>query len=67
VNFGWATSQPADFLATFDQGFRRRGDNDGRKAAALGYGGSDSGPGDEEIDKLVAERTRLRKGGFRYR
>ncbi len=50
-----------DFLATFDKVFAVVEDNDGEKLRALGYGGSDSGPGDEEIDKLVAERNAAKK------
>jgi cysteinyl-tRNA synthetase len=36
-------------------------DNDGEKLRALGYGGTDAGPGDAEIDKLVAERNAAKK------
>jgi len=32
-----------------------------KKLRALGYGGPQSGPGDEEIDKLVAERNAAKK------
>ena len=36
-------------------------DNDGEKLRALGYGGSESGPDDGEIDRLVAERNAAKK------
>src|SRR2546425_2927775 len=45
-----------DFLAAFDKVFAVVEDNDAEKLRALGYGGGEGGPGDEEIDKLVAER-----------
>jgi len=32
-----------------------------KKLRALGYGNAESGPGDEEIDKLVAERNAAKK------
>jgi cysteinyl-tRNA synthetase len=51
-----------EFLATFDEIFAVVEDNDGEKLRALGYGSSDSGPGDAEIDKLVAERNAAKKG-----
>src|SRR5438105_3012161 len=50
-----------EFLAAFDKVFAVMEDNDGEKLRALGYGGSESGPGDEEIDKLVAERNAAKK------
>jgi cysteinyl-tRNA synthetase len=36
-------------------------DNDGEKLRKLGYGGTESGPSDQEIDKLVAERNAAKK------
>jgi cysteinyl-tRNA synthetase len=50
-----------EFLATFDKVFAVVEDNDGEKLRALGYGGTDSGLGDAEIDKLVAERNAAKK------
>jgi cysteinyl-tRNA synthetase len=50
-----------EFLANFDKVFAVVADNDAEKLRALGYGGSDSGPGDEEIDKLVGERNAAKK------
>src|SRR5258708_3194865 len=50
-----------DFLATFDKVFAVVEDNDGEKLRALGYGGPGSGPRDEEIDKVVAERHTAQK------
>jgi len=51
-----------DFLATFDRVFAVVEDNDGEKLRGLGYGGSESGPDDAEIDRLVSERTAAKKG-----
>src|SRR5713101_1665693 len=50
-----------EFLATFDKVFAVVEDNDGEKLRKLGYGGTESGPGDEEIEKLVAERNAAKK------
>jgi cysteinyl-tRNA synthetase len=50
-----------EFLATFDKIFAVVEDNDGEKLRALGYGGTDGGPDDAEIDKLVAERNAAKK------
>src|SRR6266700_2584886 len=49
------------FLATFDRVFAVVEDNDGEKLSALGYGSAESGPGDAEIDRLVAERNVAKK------
>jgi cysteinyl-tRNA synthetase len=48
-------------LAAFDKVFAVMGDNDGEKLRALGFGGPESGPGEAEIDKLVAERNAAKK------
>src|SRR5690349_14739895 len=50
-----------EFLTAFDKVFAVMEDNDGEKLRALGYGGAESGPGDEEIDNLVAERNAAKK------
>ena len=50
-----------EFLAYFDKVFGVVEDNDSEKLRALGYGGPQSGLGDEEIDKLVAERNAAKK------
>jgi cysteinyl-tRNA synthetase len=50
-----------EFLATFDKVFAVVEDNDGEKLRALGYGSGESGPDDEEIDRLVAERNAAKK------
>src|SRR5260370_5307620 len=50
-----------EFLAMFDKIFAVVGEDDGEKLRALGYGSGESGPGDEEIDKLVAERNAAKK------
>src|SRR5271169_5001207 len=50
-----------EFLATFDKVFAVIEDNDREKLRTLGYGSAESGPGDEEIDKLVAERNSAKK------
>jgi cysteinyl-tRNA synthetase len=54
-------SAAQEFLATFDKVFAVMEDNDGEKLRALGFGRPDSGPGDTEIDKLVAERNAAKK------
>src|SRR6266436_373210 len=50
-----------EFLATFDKVFAVVEDNDGEKLRTLGYGSGGSGPSDEEIDRLVAERNAAKK------
>jgi len=50
-----------EFLATFDKVFGVLEDNDGEKLRTLGYGSAESGPGDAEIDRLVAERNAAKK------
>jgi cysteinyl-tRNA synthetase len=50
-----------EFLAAFDKVFAVMEDNDVEKLRALGFGGTESGPGDTEIDKLVAERNAAKK------
>jgi len=50
-----------EFLAAFEKVFAVLEDNDAAKLAALGYGASESGLGDEEIEKLVAERNTAKK------
>src|SRR6195256_4619188 len=50
-----------EFLATFDRVFVVVEDNDAEKLRTLGYGSAESGPGDIEIDKLVAERNAATK------
>jgi cysteinyl-tRNA synthetase len=50
-----------EFLAAFDKVFAVMEDNDGEKLRALGYGGTESGPDDAEIDRLVAERNTAKK------
>jgi cysteinyl-tRNA synthetase len=48
-------------LANFDKVFAVLEDNDAEKLRVLGYGSVESGPGDAEIDKLVAERNAAKK------
>jgi cysteinyl-tRNA synthetase len=50
-----------EFLAAFDKVFAVMEDNDAEKLRALGFGGAESGPGDAEIDKLVADRNAAKK------
>jgi cysteinyl-tRNA synthetase len=50
-----------EFLAAFDRVFAMMEDNDGEKLRELGYGSAESGPGDAEIDRLVAERNTAKK------
>ncbi len=50
-----------EFLAAFDKVFAVVEDHDGEKLRTLGYGGPESGPGDEEIAKLAAERNAAKK------
>jgi cysteinyl-tRNA synthetase len=50
-----------EFLATFDKVFAVLEDNDSEKLRVLGYGATESGPSDAEIDKLVAERNAAKK------
>jgi cysteinyl-tRNA synthetase len=49
------------FLATFDQVFAVLKDDDEAKLRVLGYGGSEGGLSDAEVEKLVAERQGARK------
>jgi cysteinyl-tRNA synthetase len=49
------------FLQTFDQIFAVLENNDAQKLQHLGYGKQDSGAGDAEIEKLVAERQVARQ------
>jgi cysteinyl-tRNA synthetase len=50
-----------EVLANFDRVFAVMEDNDAEKLRALGYCGSESGPADEEIDRLVDERNAAKK------
>jgi cysteinyl-tRNA synthetase len=50
-----------EVLANFDKVFAIVEDTDGEKLRGLGYGSAESGPGDEEIDKLVVERNAAKK------
>jgi len=50
-----------EFLTAFDKVFAVMEDNDGEKLRALGYGGTDKGPDEAEIDRLVAERNAAKK------
>jgi len=50
-----------EFLAAFDRIFAVMEDNDAEKLRALGFGGDESGPSDEEIEKLIAERQAARQ------
>ena len=50
-----------DFLESFDKVFAVIEDNDGEKLKAIGIGATETGPGDAEIEKLVAERQAARK------
>src|SRR6195256_4422059 len=52
-----------EFLSTFDKVFAVVEDNDGEKLRMLGYASAENGPGDEEIDRLVAEGTAAKKKG----
>ncbi len=54
-------SAAQEFLAAFEKVFAVMDDNDGEKLRALGYGSAESGPGDAEIDRLVAERNAAKK------
>ncbi len=58
---GLADAAVLEFLATFDKVFAVVEDNDGEKLRTLGYGSGGSGPSDEEIDRLVAERNAAKK------
>jgi cysteinyl-tRNA synthetase len=49
------------FLAKFDRVFAVLADTDAEKLRALGYGAESGGPGDAEIEALVAERDAARK------
>jgi cysteinyl-tRNA synthetase len=50
-----------EFLASFDRVFAVMEDTDAEKLRALGFGSAESGPGDAEIDQLVAERNTAKK------
>src|SRR5467141_738817 len=50
-----------EFLAYFDKVFAVVEYNDAEKLRTLGYGSAESGPGDTEIDRLVAERNDAKK------
>jgi cysteinyl-tRNA synthetase len=50
-----------EFLANFDRVFAIMEDNDAEKLRALGFGAAESGPSDDEIDKLVADRQAARQ------
>ena len=49
------------FFAAFDRVFAVMEDNDAEKLRALGFGSAESGPGDAEIDQLVAQRNAAKK------
>ena len=49
------------FLASFDRVFAVLEDDDGAKLSALGFGGTNAGPSDAEVEKLIAEREAARK------
>src|SRR5579864_4556161 len=48
-------------LATFDRVFAVLEDTDAERLRVLGYGAKEAGPGDAEIEKLIAEREAARK------
>jgi cysteinyl-tRNA synthetase len=50
-----------EFLANFDRVFAVMEDNDAEKLRGLGFGAADSGPGDAEIEKLIADRQAARQ------
>ena len=50
-----------ELLATFDKVFAVLEDNDGEKLAALGFAQEQSGLGDSDVDKKVAERQAARQ------
>ncbi len=50
-----------EFLAKFDRIFAVMEDNDADKLRELGFGPADSGPGDAEIEKLIADRQSARQ------
>jgi len=50
-----------EFLQSFDKVFVVVEDNDAEKLKAIGFGAAETGPGDAEIEKLVAERQAARK------
>jgi cysteinyl-tRNA synthetase len=50
-----------EFLANFDRVFAVMEDNDAEKLRGLGFGTADSGPGDAEIEKLIADRQAARQ------
>ncbi len=49
------------FFAAFDRVFAVMEDNDAEKLRALGFGSAENGPGDAEIDQLVAQRNAAKK------
>ncbi len=50
-----------EFLAAFDRVFGVLEDNDAVKLGALGYGSTETGLSDAEIDRLLAERNAAKK------
>src|SRR5882724_10075173 len=50
-----------EFLDAFEQVFAVVRDNDAEKLKELGFGTAEQGPGDAEIDMLVAERNAAKK------
>jgi cysteinyl-tRNA synthetase len=50
-----------EFVANFDKVFAIVEDNDAQKLKALGYDAGEDGPGDAEIEKLLAERQAARQ------
>jgi cysteinyl-tRNA synthetase len=50
-----------EFLANFNRIFAVMDDNDDEKLRALGFGPTESGPADAEIEKLVADRQSARQ------
>jgi len=48
-------------LATFDRVFAVLEDTDAERLRVLGYGAKEAGPGDAEIERLIAEREAARK------
>jgi cysteinyl-tRNA synthetase len=50
-----------EFLADFNRIFAVMDDNDSEKLRALGFGASESGPDDAEIEKLIADRQSARQ------
>jgi len=50
-----------EFLAAFDKVFAVLEDNDAEKLRVLGYGSTETGLSDAEIDRLLAERNAAKK------